>query len=160
MEEWMTDTKQLIEYAQHPELALQNLAELLALLESTDETIQNYSSEALENCGPPRPEDVPFLCQQLKSPKSSSVYWASTLLGRIGSGTLSPTEVKNLQAGLTTAIADSSLELSARERAAWAICELGQEVSSNRDFLEKELQTAAPRLKRFIESALALGQKR
>ena len=41
MEEWMTDTKQLIEYAQHPELALQNLAEVLALLESNDETIQN-----------------------------------------------------------------------------------------------------------------------
>jgi HEAT repeat protein len=160
MEEWMTNTKQLIEYAQHPELALQNLAELLALLESNDETIQNYSSEALENCGPPRPEDVPFLCQQLKSRKSSYVYWASTLLGRIGSGKLSTTEVKDLQASLTTAIADASLELSARERAAWAICELGQEVSSNRDPLEKELQIAAPRLKRFIESALALGQKK
>ncbi|MFY8200224.1 MAG: hypothetical protein ACOVLE_06110 [Pirellula staleyi] len=155
----MTDTKQLIEYAQHPELALQNLAELLALLESHDETIQNYSSEALENCGPPRPEDVPFLCQQLKSGKSPCVYWASTLLGRIGSSASARNDVQDLQAGLATVVADTSLELSARERAGWAICELGQEVSSNRELLEKELPTAAPRLKRFIESALALSQK-
>lgn len=144
----MTDTKQLMEYAQHPELALQNLAELLALLDSEDESIQIQSNDALENCGVPRSSDVPFLCQQLKSGSSSCVYWACTLLGRLGNES---TAAKTIQSDLCVVIQDESLGLSARERAAWAAGELGAVDVPFRKCIEPIISNAPPRLKRLLE---------
>jgi hypothetical protein len=151
----MTDTKQLIEYALHPELALQNLSDLMVQLESPDETAQNYSCEALENCGTPRLEDVPFLLEQLNSQRSTRVYWASTLLGRFGLPAKGFENRLAIQDALASVIADESLELSAREKAAWAIGELGMAESSNRERLQKIADKASPRLKRLLEAALS-----
>ena len=154
----MVNTEQLVKYAQHPELALENLVELMTLLESDDESIQNYSSEALENCGAPRSDDLPFLRQQLKSRQSTSVYWASTLIGRIGMDSIR-FDREAVQSELCIPIADDSLELSAREKAAWAMGELGPVTATNRDVLQKQVSKAPPRLKRLLESALALEQR-
>ncbi|MEQ1829734.1 MAG: hypothetical protein ABL921_27475 [Pirellula sp.] len=150
----MIDTKQLIEYAKHPELALQNLSELMDQLESQDETIQNYANEALENCGKPRLEDIPELAQQLNSKRSASIYWSSTLIGRMGAAAVELTDFETIQNGLCQIVGDETLELSARERAAWAITEIGRLNESNRKILRATLPQVPPRLKRFIESAL------
>ncbi len=151
----MIDSKQLVEYAKHPELALQNLNLLLTLLDSNDETEQNCASDLLENCGVPSREDIPFLCKQLNSSRSSRVYWCSTLLGRLGPAMDDPNVRRRIQTDLSGVINDESIELSARERAAWAIGELGVIDPACRKVLERHVEKAPPRLKRLLETALA-----
>jgi hypothetical protein len=148
----MIEPKQLLEYAQHPELALQNLPELFALLDSDDETLQNYATEALENCGPPRPQDHQNLQQRLRSEKASEVYWSSTLLGRAKEQLEKPGQVASVQLALGAVIQRDSLDVSARERAAWAIHELGPADSDLKTQLQKMIPQAAPRLKRLLEA--------
>ena len=151
----MIDSKQLVEYAKHPELALQNLKQLLTLLDSDDETELNCASDLLENCGVPGQADVPFLCEQLKSGLSPRVYWCSTLLGRLGSTGVEQDIRQSIHSSLCHVISEQSLELSARERAAWAIRELGGIDDTCRDVLEKYVEKAPARLKRLLEMALA-----
>ena len=152
----MIDSNQLVEYAKQPELALRKLKELLCLLESDDETEQVCATDLLENCGAPSRSDIPFLCQQLVSSSSSRVYWSSTLLGRLGPTGGEQSERSNIQSQLCNVIDNETIEPSARERAAWAIGELGSIKGSSRDVLEKHLATASPRLKRLLEAALAM----
>ena len=151
----MIDSKQLVEYAKHPELAFQNLSKMLDLLQSSDETEANSASELLENCGAPRAEDVAFLLDQLKSAQSPRVYWCSTLLGRLGANGAGLAERSLIRAELCQAISNETLELSARERAAWAIGELGRVDNDCRAMLTKHVENAPARLKRLLETALA-----
>ncbi len=149
---WMIESNKLAEFAKHPELALQNINELLSLLDSNDEAELNTASDLLENCGAPSRADIPFLCDQLKSRRSSTVYWCSTLLGRLGA---TVGERSRIDSELCQAICDESLELSARERAAWAIGQLGKVEGDGRASLEKHVEKAPARLKRLLETALA-----
>ena len=151
----MIDSKQLVEYTKHPELALKHLNELLALLESDDETERECASDLLENCGPPSANDVSFLCDQLKSKIAARVYWSSTLLGRIRDSFENSAQRSCVQRALCGTLEDTSLELSARERAVWAIGEIGGIDEACRTTLEKHINSAAPRLKRLLETALA-----
>ena len=131
------------------------LSQLLDLLENTDETESNSASDLLENCGAPRLGDVAFLSEQLKSAQSSRVYWCSTLLGRLGSDCGGPEARSRIQTALCQATVNESLELSARERAAWAIGELGSVDSVCRDVLRTQVEEAPARLKRLLETAIA-----
>lgn len=151
----MIDSNKLVEFAKHPELALQNLNQLLPFLDSEDETELNTAIELLENCGAPSLTDVSFLCDQLKSGRSSRVYWCSTLLGRLGATVGEQAERSRIYTELCNAISDESLELSARERAAWAIGQLGGVDGDCRAVLEKQVENAPARLKRLLETALA-----
>jgi hypothetical protein len=151
----MIDTKQLAEYAQHPELALQNLAELLSLLESDDESSMNFANEALENCGPPECKDIDFLLKKVTSEHALVVYWASTLLGRIPGEKIDAPKRVSIQQELCSVISKQSFDLPARERAAWAIGEIGQPNDSVRTELNKQMTGAPPRLARLLQSALS-----
>ena len=149
----MIDSHQLTEYAKHPELALQNIEQLLPLLDSDDESEQGCVSDLLENCGPPALSQIPFLCAQLKSGRAPRVYWASTLLGRLGSD--KPFDRSQLHLELCGVLKDESLELSARERAAWAIGETKPVDRECRTLLGEFVEKAPARLKRLLETALA-----
>ena len=151
----MIDTKQLLEYAQNPELAIQNLHELFHLLETEDETSQNYATEALENCGPPNRENLADLQQRLQSNTSSEVYWASTLLGRARALLVEMGSVASVQNELFRVVAKKSFELSARERAAWAISELGEASGDIQSKISDLLCDASPRLRRLLEAIRA-----
>jgi HEAT repeat protein len=131
------------------------LSQLLDLLESSEETESNSASELLENCGAPGLGDVAFLSEQLKSAQAPRVYWCSTLLGRLGSDCGGPAVRSRIQAALCQATVNESLELSARERAAWAIGELGDVDSVCRDLLKTQVKEAPARLKRLLETAIA-----
>lgn len=150
----MIDSNNLVEFAKHPELALQNLNQLMALLDSVDETERNTANELLENCGAPSQANIPFLCEQLKSGRSSRVYWCSTLLGRLGTTVGEERERSRIDTELSHVISDESLDLSARERAAWAIGQLGGVDRECRAVLEKHLEKAPARLKRLLKTAL------
>lgn len=151
----MIDSKQLVECTKHPELAFQNLNKMLDLLQSTDETEANSASELLENFGAPRFEDIDFLLDQLKSAQSPRVYWCSTLLGRLGADFGALAERSHIQVELCQAINNETLELSARERAAWAVGVLGRVDSDCRAMLKPHVENAPARLKRLLETALA-----
>lgn len=151
----MIDSKKLVEFAKKPELVLQYLDQLLDLLDSEDETELNTASDLLESCGVPGISGVPFLCEQLKSGRSSRVYWCSTLLGRLGPTVGDQPDRNRIHTDLCQAISDESLDLSARERAAWAMGELGRVDSDCRSVLENHVEKAPPRLKRLLETALA-----
>ena len=131
------------------------LGQLLDLLENSDETESNSASNLLENGGAPRLADAAFLSEQLKSAQSSRVYWCSTLLGRLGSNCGGPEARSRIQAALCQATINDSLELSARERAVWAIGELGSIDRDCRDVLKTQVEAAPARLKRLLETALA-----
>jgi hypothetical protein len=148
----MIDSEQLIEYAKHPELALRNLEQLLPLLDSDDETEQGCVSDLLENCGAPALSHVPFLCAQLKSGLAPRVYWASTLLGRLGAN--ESLDRSRLHFELCGVLKNESFELSARERAAWAIGETKPIDRVCRTVLEEIVEKAPARLKRLLENAL------
>ena len=148
----MIETHQFVQYAQHPELALENLAELLSFMNSEDESAQNLATEALENCGPPSRKELVFLLSQLSSSEESNVYWASTLLGRFKPG--GDKERVELQQSLCNAICKLDNTLAARERATWAIGELGSVNQECRRLLSSQIPDAPPRLKRLLESAL------
>jgi len=151
----MIDSKQLVQDTKHAESTYQNLGKILDLLQSTDETESNSASDSLENCGAPRSEDVAFLLDQLKSAQSPRVYWCSTLLGRLGADGAGLAERSLIQAKLCKAINQETLELSARERAAWAVGMLGRVDSDCRALLTLQVEDAPARLKRLLETALA-----
>jgi len=150
----MIDSKQLTEYSKHPELALQNLEQLLPLLDSNYETEQICVSDLLENCGKPAISQISFLCNQLKSGHAPRVYWASTLLGRLGSSN-EQLDRSRLHSVLCEALTNETLELSARERAAWAIGQTKPVAPDCREILENQVLKAPARLKRLLETALA-----
>jgi hypothetical protein len=150
----MIDTKQLAAYAQHPELALQNLPELLALLDSSDENARNYATEALENCGKPTPDQIPWLVRELNSSQASRIYWSATLLGRLGDE-IEATHRCDIQTELAKTACNSSIDLAARERSAWALGELGRLPEGVKNELTELVGTATPRLKRLMEAALS-----
>lgn len=151
----MIDSKKPVEFAKQPELAMHNLIQLLDFLDSEDETELNTASDLLENCSVPSIPDIPALLEQLKSGRSSRVYWCSTLIGRLGQTVGNELERSRMHTDLCYAISDESLDLSARERAAWAIGELGRIDVDCRAVLKKHVENAPPRLKRLLETALA-----
>ena len=151
----MIDSQKLVEFAKNPEMAIQNLDPLLDLLDSKDETELSIASDLFENCGVPKVQDIPFLCEQLKSGRSSRVYWCSTLLGRFGQTVSDQNDRSRMHSNLCNAINDESLDLSARERAAWAMGEIGRFDNDCRAILKNHVDKAPPRLKRLLETALA-----
>jgi hypothetical protein len=150
----MTDTKTLTNYAKDPELAVENLAELLACVESQEESVQLMASEALENCGPPNPKQIAFLCAQLKSTEKDKLYWSCTLLGRLGQSLLDSAHKPSVMENLLALLEDESLDLAARERAAWAMGEIGSVEAEAQLRLRQIAASAPPRLKRLIEAAM------
>lgn len=74
---------QLQQWANEPELARKNLRSILAAVES-DESLIDWATEALENCGSPAQNELGFLQQQLQSASPDVIYWACKLIARLG----------------------------------------------------------------------------
>ncbi len=76
-------SEQLQLWANEPELARRNLRSILAAVDS-DESLIDWATEALENCGSPDQNELEFLQSQLQSSSSDVIYWACKLIGRMG----------------------------------------------------------------------------
>ena len=153
----MSSPADVEKYLNDPELAISHLPALFAFLEETQPEVSDYAVEALENCGPPRPESLPFLCDQCTPEKGLGSYWACTLLGRAieaGEGTAQVFEV------LCRVIETREFDLATRERAVLAFTHdaaLAHATASDgatRKLLESQLPGATPRMVRLIESVL------
>lgn len=87
---------------------------LVAALDDADEQVREWVAAALESLGRPRQGDLAGLVGALAADSSLQVYWAATLLGRLGPSAASAREAL---AQVAAAHADPSV----KKRAAWAL---------------------------------------
>jgi HEAT repeat protein len=112
-----------------------------------DDSLESVTA-ALEELGPPAASDSAPLAKLLDSPLLDVAYWAATLLGRAGAGAASA--VPQLTQALGT-----HAELAVRERAAWALAEIGSGAGTARPALEKAAAGSDRRLAKLAREALA-----
>jgi hypothetical protein len=152
----VVNPNQLERCVQEPDFALENLPLLFSAVSSDEECCQNSASEALENCGVPLATAFPLLLAQLQHGDSMQVYWACTLLGRWFARNTDPSSLGHLESiqDQVCQVFHRELEISAKERAAWALGQTQHLKPSSRKTLELQLENAPPRLQRLIETAL------
>ena len=152
----VVNPKQLERCVQEPDFALENLPLLFSAVSSDEESFQNNASEALENCGVPLTTVHPILLAQLQNGDSTQVYWACTLLGRWFAQYTDPSSLSHSESiqEHVCQVFHRELEISAKERAAWALGQTQHLKPTCRTTLEIQLENAPPRLQRLIEAAL------
>ena len=82
------------------------------------EEVLEYAVAALEGIGPPLPRDLDELVHLLSDPQQDVVYWAATLLGRLG-------ERASAAAPDLANTAANHADPNVRARAAWALKKTG-----------------------------------
>jgi HEAT repeat protein len=122
---------------------------VVGLCGSSDDEIRMWSAEALEVAIEPQSSEIPGLIELLQQADDGEIcYWAATLLGRLGVDAVAAV------ATLETCLCES-MYLPARERAAWALAEIGPDASAAIPALQKAAENAPPRLKRLALQAMA-----
>ena len=116
-----------------------------------DDEAREWVVAALEGLGPPPPTDVARLSALLRQPALDVAYWAATLLGRLGP------EAKAAVASLAETL-DSHAEQSVRQRAAWALAQIGPAAAGARGALEKAAAGSDGRLASLAKDALTRVQ--
>lgn len=113
-----------------------------------DEAVRQWAASALEEMGPPEAADVASLISFVEGRSADVGYWAATLLGRLKSEAAPAVEV------LTRALAGSP-HPSIRQRAAWALGEIGPSAVAAVPVLQKAATEADPRLSRLAQVAMS-----
>lgn len=113
-----------------------------------DERVREWAVAALEDLGPPLAAATAAIIPLVESPDPLVAYWAVTLLGRSG---------KDAAAAVTVLAAclASQVDLSVRQRAAWALGEIGPPARSARPSLEQAAGQGDERLARLAKASLA-----
>jgi HEAT repeat protein len=114
-----------------------------------DERVREWAVAALEDLGPPPRTAIDPLIKLATDPDPLAAYWAITLLGRSGQDASSAVTV------LATCVESSSADLSVRQRAAWALGQIGPAAAAARAALERAAGQQDPRLARLATEALA-----
>ncbi|MEM1303779.1 MAG: HEAT repeat domain-containing protein [Planctomycetota bacterium] len=118
---------------------------------ASDPPISEWCVAALEELGPPAPQDVAALAELLETQAgeaaADSVYWAATLLGRLGppAGGAVPQLTRAAEAGPA---------LPCRERAAWALGKIGPVAAGALPTLETLAAADQSRLARLAQQAI------
>ncbi len=124
---------------------------LVRAMNDAESTVRDWAYAALESLGPPAAGDGPALAQLLSDPCLDVAYWAATLLGRLGAedGSACAASVKSLVAAL-----ESYPESAVRERAAWALGQIGPPAAEAAAALQIAAAGSIPRLSRLAKEAL------
>lgn len=122
--------------------------QIVALAGHASDEVRMWAVEAMERSVKPVPSEIDALTKQLQQSDDGEVcYWAATMLGRL--------EVDAAPAAQALCdCLENSLYLPARERAAWALCQIGDAAVVAEASLKKAAQEAPPRLKRIATEAL------
>ena len=112
------------------------------------EEVRQWATAALEQLGPPEASDVGQLAILVEARSSDVGYWAATLLGRL-KGEATPA-VDALARAVT-----GPLDLSVRQRAAWALGEIGPGAAAALPSLQKAAADPDPRLSRLAKQAIS-----
>ncbi len=121
---------------------------LVQTLDCEDEQLRDWLVAALEGLGAPSAADVSRLAELVGQPSLDSAYWAATLLGRLQA------EAAPATATLTAAVANHR-ETAVKERAAWALGQIGLPAASARGVLEAAAAEGDTRLARLAREALS-----
>lgn len=121
---------------------------LVRAMADPNEEVRQWASAALEELGPPRVGDLEALNTLLADPNADLAYWAATLLGRLAADAAAA--VQSLADAVT-----QGRELAVRERAAWALGQIGPLARSASGVLEQAAQQPAVRLARLARESLA-----
>ncbi|HEY2881388.1 MAG TPA: HEAT repeat domain-containing protein [Pirellulales bacterium] len=121
---------------------------LVAATADADDSVRQWATGALESLGPPLEPDAGKLAALLADPRLDVAYWAAMLLGRLQSAAAAWTPQ------LTTALT-SHPETAVRERAAWALGEIGPPAASALSALAAAAKQPSPRLARLAVQAAA-----
>ena len=125
-------------------------AAVLPLVVDPDEQTRHWACELLDRVLKPEIGELPHLIETLRATSDGEIeYWTATMIGRLGPDAASAT------AALATVLLDSSC-LAARERAAWAISQIGPGARAAVNSLRQIGNDDPPRLRRLAESALAV----
>lgn len=112
-----------------------------------DSSVRDWAVAALEELGPPRATDVEPLAALAINPELNIAYWACTLLGRL----------KDQAASGVPALIDALAkhqQLPVRERAAWALGQIGPSAKASLPVLEQASQSGEARLSRLAQAAI------
>lgn len=113
----------------------------------SDESVRQWASAAMEELGPPVPGNASALANLLQNESADVAYWAATLLGRLQA------KAANAVAPLAQALAGHSAP-AVRQRAAWALGQIGVAAKAARSALLRASQASDPRLARLASTAL------
>jgi len=111
------------------------------------EEVSEWVVAALEEIGPPRASDVADLARLVGDPNADVAYWAVTLLGR------SQSDAAPAVGALAAAVSDAP-EMSVRQRAAWALGQIGPPAAGAIDALRRAESHEDARLARLARQAL------
>jgi HEAT repeat protein len=122
------------------------LALVLACGDETEE-VRQWAASALEGIGPPDTADVGQLASFLDGRSPDVGYWAATLLGRLKAGAVAAVDA------LARAVVESP-HLAVRQRAAWALGEIGPAAAAALPSLRKAAGDSDRRLARLAQQAI------
>ncbi len=146
-----TAAEQLARLAEAAQPAAVNLVEAMG---DADSAVRDWVYAALESLGPPRAEDAMKLATLASDARLDVAYWAVTLLGRLGSGDgLPSSDSANIVLAITAALKDHG-EIAIRQRAAWALGQIGPPASAVATALQQAAGDPDPRLSRLAKEAL------
>jgi len=113
-----------------------------------EESLCAWCSEALENLGPPAADQISSLIELAQNPSSNSAYWAITLLGR------AKEEADGAVLPLANLLISDSPEVATRERAAWALRQIGPTAHAALPALQEVASSNNGRLARLAQQAM------
>lgn len=113
-----------------------------------DESVREWAVAALEELGPPPVGSLRKLSALVTDANELVAYWAVTLLGRSGSDAVSV-------APALSSVLSTSPHPAVRQRAAWALGEIGDASPAAVAALEQAQGAADPRLARLAAQAIA-----
>ena len=111
-----------------------------------DESLREWVVSALEQLGAPADTDLPALVKLLDADELSA-YWAATLLGRLHE------RAAPAVAPLTKCVA-ASPHPSVRQRAIWALGQIGSAARSAAEVLQQAAASSDPRTARLAREAI------
>lgn len=112
------------------------------------DSLRSAAAQSLEGSVQPSVSEVPALIALLSDQSDSEIsYWAATLLGRLGPQAVDATQ------SLCDCLQDSSF-LPAKERAAWALMEIGPTASDAIPVLQSVCESAPARLHLLCHRAM------
>jgi len=112
-----------------------------------DEEVLEACTAALEEIGPPPADQIELLAALAGDCSSDVAYWAVTLLGRA-------TNNASAAVPALAAVLSGDADLPVRERAAWALSEIGPAAASAAPALQAAAASPEARLSRLAKKAL------
>lgn len=121
---------------------------VLRLITDPDESTRHWAGTALGQVVWPAPHELDELIALLRQTCDGEVeYWTATMLGRLG------VAAARAAGPLAGVLLDSAC-LAARERAAWALAEIGPAARSSLNALRQIGEDDPPRLQRLAQMAM------